>query len=57
MRVALALAVAAAAAMKIPPLFGIDFDADLSLFYPTNFSFFTLPFIVAFLFPPLFGYA
>jgi hypothetical protein len=48
MWVALALAVAAAVAIKVPALFGIGLDADQSLFYPTNISFFTLPFIVAY---------
>jgi len=48
MWVALALAVAAAVAMKLPALFGIDFDPDKSLFYPLNLSFFTLPFIAAY---------
>jgi hypothetical protein len=46
--VALALAVAAAAAIKVPALFGIDFDLEQSLFYPLNISFFTLPFMVAY---------
>ena len=49
MWVALGLAVAAAAAIKLPALFGIPFDPDRSLFYPTNISFFTLPFIAAYL--------
>jgi hypothetical protein len=48
MWVALALAVAAAVAIKVPALFGIPFDPDQSLFYPLNISFFTLPFIVAY---------
>jgi hypothetical protein len=48
MWVALALAVAAAVAIKVPGLFGIAFDPDASLFYPLNISFFTLPFIVAY---------
>jgi len=48
MWVALALAVAAAAAIKLPALFGIDFDLDKSLLYPLNLSFFTLPFIAAY---------
>jgi hypothetical protein len=34
--------------MKIPALFGIDFDPDRSLFYPLNLAFFTLPFIAAY---------
>ncbi|HEX8693614.1 MAG TPA: permease prefix domain 1-containing protein [Longimicrobium sp.] len=48
MWVALALAVAAAVAIKVPALFGVDFDPDRSLFYPLNISFFTLPFIAAY---------
>jgi hypothetical protein len=48
MWVAVALAVAAGVAIKIPALFGIAFDPDRSLFYPLNISFFTLPFIVAY---------
>lgn len=48
MWVALVLAVAAAVAIKVPALFGIAFDPDQTLFYPVNFSFFTLPFIVAY---------
>ncbi|CAN5738452.1 hypothetical protein BH23GEM7_BH23GEM7_19720 [soil metagenome] len=47
MWVALALAVAAAVAIKLPALFGIGFD-DEGAFYPLNISFFTLPFIVAY---------
>jgi hypothetical protein len=35
-------------AIKVPALFGIDFDPDQSLFYPLNMSFFTLPFIAAY---------
>jgi hypothetical protein len=48
MWVALALAVAAGAAIKIPAFFGIAFDPDHSAFYPLNMSFFTLPFIAAY---------
>jgi hypothetical protein len=48
MWVALALAVAAGVAIKIPSLLGVDFDLDKSLFYPLNISFFTLPFIAAY---------
>jgi hypothetical protein len=48
MWVALALAVAAAVAIKLPALFGIAFDPDGSLFYPLNLAFFTLPFIAAY---------
>jgi len=52
--VALALAVAAAVAMKIPALFGIHFQDDRDgspfdgAFYLLNVSFFTLPFIAAY---------
>ncbi|MEX2472596.1 MAG: permease prefix domain 1-containing protein [Gemmatimonadota bacterium] len=48
MWVALALAVAAGVAIKIPGFFGIPFDPDASLFYPVNMAFFTLPFIAAY---------
>jgi len=48
MWVALALAVAAAVAIKIPALFGIPFTADPSPFYPLNISFLILPFIAAY---------
>jgi hypothetical protein len=48
MWVALALAVAAGLAIKLPQLFGIPLDADRSLFYPLNLSFFVLPFIAAY---------
>jgi hypothetical protein len=49
MWVALGLAVAAAVAIKIPALFGIQFDAEPGgAFYPRNISFFTLPFIAAY---------
>jgi hypothetical protein len=47
MWVALALAVAAGVAIKLPALFGIDF-ADGGTFYPRNASFFVLPFIAAY---------
>src|SRR5690606_20407730 len=49
MWVALALAVAAGVAIKVPALFGIGFaeDADV-VFYVLNLSFFTLPFIAAY---------
>jgi hypothetical protein len=47
MWIAVALAVAAAVAIKVPTLFGIDLDDD-SAFYPLNISFFTLPFVVAY---------
>ena len=39
---ALALAVAAGAAIKVPALFGVPFDPDASLFYPVNIAFFIL---------------
>ena len=51
MWVALALAVAAAIAMKVPALFGIQFDPDDErggAFYALNIAFFTLPFIAAY---------
>jgi hypothetical protein len=47
MWVALALAVAAGVAIKLPALFGIDF-ADAAPFYRLNLGFFTLPFIAAY---------
>jgi hypothetical protein len=47
MWVALALAVAAAVAIKLPGLFGMGFD-DSEVFYPRNIAFFTLPFIAAY---------
>jgi len=47
MWVALALAVVAGVAIKLPALFGIDF-ADDGPFYLLNIGFFTLPFIAAF---------
>ena len=49
MWVALALAVLAGMAMKIPALFGISFrEQSGESFYPINLSFFTLPFIAAY---------
>jgi hypothetical protein len=48
MWVALALAVFAGVAIKLPALFGIAFDPDKGLFYPLNLGFFTLPFIAAY---------
>lgn len=49
MWVALALAVAAAVAIKLPALFGVGFDfEEHGAFYPLNFAFFTLPFIGAY---------
>lgn len=49
---ALALAVGAAAAIKLPALVGLDFDPDGDpsgmAFYLLNLSFFTLPFIAAY---------
>ncbi len=47
MWVALALAVAAAGAIKVPALFGVGFD-EHSAFYPLNIAFFTVPFIAAY---------
>jgi hypothetical protein len=47
MWVALALAVAAGAAIKLPALFGIDFH-DHAPFYRLNAGFFILPFVAAF---------
>jgi hypothetical protein len=47
MWVALALAVAAGAAIKLPDLLGIDFAENLA-FYRLNIGFFTLPFIAAY---------
>ena len=47
--VALGLAVGAAAAVKAPALFGIDFQTDRgAAFYPPNLAFLVLPFIVAY---------
>ena len=48
MWVALALAVAAALAIKLPALFGISFGEGDGMFYPLNIAFFTLPFIAAY---------
>jgi hypothetical protein len=49
MWVALALAVGAALAIKVPALFGIGFEAEeRAYFYPINIGFLTLPFIVAY---------
>jgi hypothetical protein len=48
MWVAIALALAAAAAMKLPALFGVPFDPDRSLFYPLNLGILIFPFIVAY---------
>jgi len=46
-RVALALAVAAAIAMKLPALFGVNLDGG-DRFYSLNVAFLTLPFVVAY---------
>lgn len=48
--VALALAVAAAATIKVPELFGVSMhqDQELPAFYFRNFSLFVLPFLAAF---------
>src|SRR5690606_19221613 len=49
MWVALALAVAAAVAIKLPALFGIEFESEVgNYFYPLNVGFLTLPFVVAY---------
>jgi len=51
MWVALALAVAAGVAIKVPSLFGFAFDLDPKVgnhFYGRNLAFFVLPFIVAY---------
>ncbi|MGH7475312.1 MAG: permease prefix domain 1-containing protein [Longimicrobiales bacterium] len=49
MWVALGLAVAAAVAIKVPALFGIEFDAETQdFFYPLNIGFLTLPFVIAY---------
>jgi hypothetical protein len=47
--VVLALAVAAAAAIKVPELFGLPFADGSEQFYVRNFSFFVLPFLAAYL--------
>jgi len=47
--VVLALAAAAAVAIKVPELFGIRFAADTSDFYARNLGFFVLPFLTAYL--------
>jgi hypothetical protein len=47
--VVLALAVAAAAAIKVPELFGVPFAEDAQAFYARNLSFFVLPFLTAYL--------
>lgn len=47
--VALGLAVAAAIAVKVPALFGIEFEAETNVyFYPLNIGFLVLPFVVAY---------
>lgn len=46
---ALALAVAAAIAIKVPALFGVPFNPDESSFYPLNIGLLILPFIAAYL--------
>jgi hypothetical protein len=48
MWVALALAVGAGVAIKLPELFGLALDLDQSQFYRLNLSFFVLPFIAAY---------
>jgi hypothetical protein len=47
MWVALALAVAAGVAIKLPGLFGLSLE-DSDMFYPLNAAFFTLPFIAGY---------
>lgn len=47
--VVLALAVAAAVAIKLPELFGIPFAGDAPDFYARNLGFFVLPFLTAYL--------
>ncbi len=47
--VVLALAVAAAVAIKVPELFGIRFAGDTQDFYARNVGFFVLPFLTAYL--------
>jgi hypothetical protein len=47
--VVLALAVAAAVAIKVPELFGIRFAGDTPDFYARNLGFFVLPFLTAYL--------
>jgi hypothetical protein len=47
--VAIALAIGAGAAVKLPQLFGVGMqDPDADLFYMRNLSFFVLPFLTAF---------
>lgn len=49
MWVALALAAAAAVAIKLPALFGIEFEGEArGYFYPLNIGFLTLPFVAAY---------
>jgi hypothetical protein len=47
--VVVALAVAAAVAIKVPELFGIRFEEGRQGFYARNLSFFVLPFLIAYL--------
>jgi hypothetical protein len=47
--VVLALAVAAAAAIKVPELFGIGFSEEAQEFYARNLGFFVLPLLTAYL--------
>jgi hypothetical protein len=47
--VVLALAVAAAVAIKVPELFGIRFAGETQDFYARNLGFFVLPFLAAYL--------
>ena len=48
MLVVFALAVAAALAIKVPALFGIDLGADATGFYPRNASLFVLPLLAGY---------
>lgn len=48
-RVVLALAVAAAAAIKLPELFGVAIASESPVFYARNLSFFVLPFLAFYL--------
>jgi len=47
--VVLALALAAALAIKVPELFGIPFGDNSAIFYARNVTFFVLPFLTAYL--------
>ncbi len=47
--VVLALAAAAAAAIKVPELFGVSIASEAPVFYIRNLAFFVLPFLAAYL--------